>query len=54
MPDPLETEVLAVLREACSGNTQLTRQLALLEPTRKLARLLVGTGLAHWKPLSVA
>jgi hypothetical protein len=40
MPDPLETTVLAALREALSGDTRLSRRLALLEPTKKLAYML--------------
>ncbi len=44
MHDRLETEVLVALRETLSGDTQLAQRLALLEPTRKLARLLAGSG----------
>jgi hypothetical protein len=44
MTDPLETEVFAALREALSGDTRLSRRLALLEPTKKLARMLGGSG----------
>ena len=44
MPDPLETTVLTTLREALSGDTRLSRRLSLLEPTKKLARMLGGSG----------
>ena len=44
MPDPVETHVLAVLCETLIGDTWLARRLALLEPTRKLARMLAGSG----------
>jgi len=44
MPDPLETEVLIALRETLSSDTRLARRLALIEPTRKLAQLLAGSG----------
>ncbi len=44
MPDPLETEVLIALRETLRSDTRLARHLALIEPTRKLARWLAGTG----------
>ena len=44
MPDPLETEVFATLREALSGHTRLTRRLARLSPTKKLAQVLAGSG----------
>lgn len=46
MPDiaRLETEVLAALREALTGDTRLSRRLALLEPTKQLARMLGGEG----------
>ncbi len=44
MPDPLETEVLTVLCETLFGGTRLARRLALIEPTRKLARWLAGVG----------
>ncbi len=44
MPDTLETEVLVMLRETLGGDTRLARPLALLEPTRKLARWLAGSG----------
>lgn len=44
MPDLLESEVLAALREALVGHTRLARCLALLEPTKKLARMLGGEG----------
>jgi hypothetical protein len=36
----METEVLAALRDALSSDTRL----ALLKPTKKLARMLVGSG----------
>ena len=44
MPDPLETTVLAVLREALGGDTRLSRRFSLREPTKKLARMLGGSG----------
>ena len=44
MTDPLETAVLAALREALCGNTRLARRLAMLSPTRKLAQMLAGWG----------
>ena len=44
MFDPVETEVLAVLRETLSGHTRLSRRLSRLAPTKKLARLLAGSG----------
>jgi hypothetical protein len=39
MIERLETEVLAALRDALTGDTRL----ALLEPTKKLARMLAGS-----------
>jgi len=42
----LDAAALTALREALSGNTKLSRRLALLEPTKKLARMLAGSGLA--------
>ena len=44
MPDPLKTEVLAALREALTGDSRLARRFARFEPTKKLARLLAGSG----------
>ena len=44
MLERMETTVLAVVREMLSANTRLARQLALIEPTRKLARWLAGSG----------
>jgi hypothetical protein len=46
MPERGVTAVFVALREALSGNTRLAQCLALLEPTRKLARMLGGSGLA--------
>jgi hypothetical protein len=40
MIECLETEVLAALHDALTGDTRL----ALLEPTKKLARMLGGSG----------
>lgn len=40
MTEPLETAVLAVLRDMLSCDTRLARRLALLEPTKKLAYML--------------
>ena len=42
MAERLEPEVLATLRDVLSSETPLARRLALLEPTKKLARLLGG------------
>jgi hypothetical protein len=44
MTQEIEPEVLAVLRDALTGDTGLTRRLALLAPTKKLARMLGGEG----------
>ena len=44
MNQPMEIEVLAARREALSGDTRLSRRLSLLAPTKKLARLLAGSG----------
>jgi hypothetical protein len=44
MPDPGETAVLVALREALSGDTRLAQHLALLEPTKTLARLFADEG----------
>ena len=44
MPDPLETAMLAALRDVLTDDTRLSRRLALLEPTKKLARMLGGSG----------
>lgn len=44
MNQEIETEVLAALRDVLSGDTGLARRLALLEPTKKLARMLGGSG----------
>ncbi len=44
MTEPLATEVLATLRDVLSSDTRLARRLALLEPTKKLARMLAGLG----------
>ena len=46
MPDIawLETEVLAALREALTGDTRLARCLTRLQPTKQLARMLGGEG----------
>jgi hypothetical protein len=44
MTNEMETEVLATLRDVLAGDTPLARRLALLEPTKKLARLLGGSG----------
>jgi hypothetical protein len=40
MVEPLEPGVLATLRDVLSSDTPLTRRFALLEPTKKLARML--------------
>ena len=42
----IETEVLARLGDVLSSDTRLARRLALLEPTKKLAHLLAGSGRA--------
>jgi hypothetical protein len=44
MAEPLKPEVLATLRDVLSSDTPLARRLALLEPTKKLARMLAGVG----------
>ena len=44
MNQEIETEVLAVLRDVLSADTGLARRLSLLEPTKKLARMLGGSG----------
>jgi hypothetical protein len=44
MAERLEPEVLATLRDVLSSETPLARRLALLEPTKKLARMLGGSG----------
>jgi hypothetical protein len=44
MIQEIETEVLAVLRDVLSGDTRLSQRLTLLEPTKKLARMLGGSG----------
>jgi hypothetical protein len=46
MTEPLETEVLAVLRDVLSNDTRLEQRLSLLEPTKKLAHLLGRSGRA--------
>ena len=53
MFDSLETPVLAVVRETLIGHTRLDQHLALIEPTRKLAQLLAGSGASSLEtPLS--
>ncbi len=56
MTEPLATEVLATLRDVLSSDSPLARRLALLEPTKKLARMLAGCRLAtietSCKPMS--
>ena len=44
MPDRVETQVLTVLRETLADDTRLTQRLALLEPTKTLARLFADEG----------
>ena len=44
MNQQMATEMFAALREALSGDSRLARQVSLLAPTKKLARLLAGTG----------
>jgi hypothetical protein len=44
MTEPLETDMLATLRDIFLSKSTLARQLALLEPTTKLARMLGGCG----------
>jgi hypothetical protein len=44
MNQKMETEVLAALRDVLSGDTRLARRLSLLEPTKRLARMLAGSG----------
>jgi hypothetical protein len=44
MIQEIETEMLATLRDVLSSDTPLARRLALLEPTKKLARMLAGLG----------
>jgi hypothetical protein len=46
MIQEVETAVLATLREVLTSDNPLARLLALLEPTKKLARMLAGSGLA--------
>ena len=46
MIQEIETEVLAALRDVLASDTRLARRLSLLEPTKKLARMLGGSGLA--------
>jgi hypothetical protein len=40
----LDAAALSVLRDALTGDTRLARRLSLLEPTKKLARMLAGVG----------
>ena len=51
MSNSSETQVLAMQHDTLIGHTRFARRLALREPTRKLARMLVGSGLAHSKPI---
>ena len=44
MTEALETDVLATIRDICSSKTRLSRLLALLEPTKTLARLFADEG----------
>lgn len=44
MAEPLELEVLATLRDVLSSDSPLAWRLALLSPTKKLARMLGGVG----------
>ena len=44
MAQSMEPEVLATLRDVLSSDSPLSRRLALLSPTRKLARVLAGSG----------
>ncbi len=53
MIQEIETEVLAVLRDVLSSDTRLAQRLSLLEPTKKLARMLGRSGRASIEtPLS--
>jgi hypothetical protein len=47
MPEPGETDVLAILRDLFTSKTTLARRLALLKLTTQLARVLGGFG-ASW------
>ena len=44
MPEPDETDVLAILHDLFTSKTTLARWLALLEPPTKLARMLADGG----------
>lgn len=44
MSNSSETQVLAMQHDTLIGHTRFARRLALREPTRKLARMLVGSG----------
>ena len=53
MIQKIETEVLAVLRDMLSSDTRLAQRLSRLVPTKKLARMLAGSGRASIEtPLS--
>jgi hypothetical protein len=55
MTEPLETEVLAALRDVLTDDRGLSRRLSLLEPTKKLARMLAGSraSLIETQPSSI-